>query len=91
MNDDLYVFMIWKVQQNMISRWTQPATEKKENVRKWKLLATIFALAFGKRHKLSGSLTSHVWYDDSYFFMFDIAYLSYCTIDWRWLFKRLSI
>ena len=40
---------------------------KKENVRKWKFLATIFALAFEKRHKLSGSLTSHVWYDDSYF------------------------
>lgn len=24
------------------------------------------------------------------FFMFDIAYLCYCAIDWRWLFKRLS-
>lgn len=49
---------------------------KKENVRKWKLLATIFALAFGNATRI--------------FFVFDIAYLCYCAIDWRWLFKRLS-
>lgn len=36
---------------------------KKENVRKWKLLATIFALAFGKRHTYD-MMTHifHVWY-----------------------------
>lgn len=36
----------------------------------------------------SENATRMIWW--LIFFMFDIAYLCYCAIDWRWLFKRLS-
>ena len=72
--------MIWKVRQDMISRWTQPATEKRKTSENENSLLLFLPLP-------SENATRMIWW--LIFFMFDIAYFCYCAIDWRWLFKRL--
>ena len=73
----------------MISHWTQPATEKKGNVRKWEFLAAIVALAFVKRHKLFNEydMMTHIFHVSCC--IFNRLNLCYCAISWRWLFERL--
>ena len=59
---------------------SRPATEKRKTSENENSLLLFLPLP-------SENATRMIWW--LIFFMFDIAYLCYCAIDWRWLFKRL--